>query len=244
MKNLILISLFVFSACQNQKTPEVKTPAEITIHPDVATKNLKCIGMNDKILRAAYTEDRTAIDPKEVSQFPKDEKTSLDFIQQMDLNLLMPEENLAVIEYYNKNCEEHLSGRPQFQICDYKFNLLFYMRGLLYGLNHYNWSPKTKLAAKDKLLAYIRFMAQKKSDLVDKSIAATILKYMIETKVLPEKLLNDALVIDQYSLEVAESFKARSKDMKVCDQVRANFDQELKASQAIGEKIIALLNRI
>lgn len=177
----------------------------------------RCESYRHKVLTPAVTfEERS---PDHGYRFVKDERKALGFISKFDVRELQLEENKKKFEKVKDSCVV-----DQTAYCNNSAPAFDFLRGLSYGLKNYDWSPKTKNQALDKIWKYNRKIIDSKPNLLQLMMVTSLLN----------TLAHDGLIEKPTALQISTLYKElEMKDEKLREETKNTKSSDCQANKEI-----------
>lgn len=201
------------------------------------------------VLMKGYFVDDSAPDDQVAERFIKDEQKALKLMRSLDYKKITFRESSDYNKFLYKTCpSDFKSLKIPEDRCNYVFELFYFFKALVYSVNNYPWSKRTKDEAIMHIQKYLKVIGENQTDLFDKLLAISILKLsselsltsgngkelIRELEVEAEKVNERFTKLNKELLEVeAERFKKLIKEYLKMDDERFSKLNEKEMKMAV-----------
>ena len=244
MNILLLVALFI-SACAH-KPQKVSPKKYLELHQLHSPLHQSCLEHQQKVLMPAIKESENPDLDDETYYFVRNEKQALSFIQAFNVEKFTLKENQLEYEAIINACVTNRD--PSHRTCDTLLPAYKFFRGLIHGMNQYQWSAATKKKGVAITIAYIKKVAQSQSSIMDVLLANDLLKRLAERGHVNKQFYSLSADI---RLSGEESFKSlkkklqkfRKKDLS-CEDAIGFYDDERKTVQELSSRFTLLTDKL
>ena len=236
-----LIVIFLFLSSCSWTNFFKKTPSYLKTHKKHELLHKACEIHKKDVLLPAIKESQNPDLDDETYYFVRNETKALEYIHKFDTSKFTLKENGLEYQEMVKECvfEKSAEHKP----CDTLLPAYKYFRGLIHGMNQYQWSRSTLQKAKANTIAYIQLSAQSRSSFMELLLANDLLKRLGERGYIEKKYY---LFAKNYRQETEASYerlkkevhKLQKKDFN-CDIAVKFYEAEKKEVQQLAEKLIS-----
>lgn len=237
MKYTLLLCLFVAS-CSSKKMNVVDPEDYLKIHVVNKNQHKACIQHRDNVLVKAITESETPDLDDEQYYFVRNEKTALQFINSFDITKFTLKENQQEYQAIVDGCV--VERNPLHQTCDTIMPAFKYFRGLIHGMNQYQWSPDTIRKGTHITLSYLKYVGESDSSIMDVLFANNLLTRLSQRSHISKEIAPQSTALrrkaEKTYRELMAQLKKIGKRELTCTEAREFYAKErVKVKELSGE---------
>ena len=233
----------VLCSCSSKKFSSVAPDEYLKLNKLHSAKHNLCIQQNAQILAKPITEVEQAELNDELYFFVRNEEKALFYIQNFDLSKFTLVENQLEFEAIIKACVMERS--PKHVICDSHYPAFKFFRGLIYGMNQYQWSQATKTKANALTLKYLEYVGKSESSLMDILIANDILLRLSDRGYVDKAIYKETIALrragEMAYKDLRKEIKKLSKKELTCEDANKFYDNERIMVKELSLKFLAIL---
>jgi hypothetical protein len=242
---LFLLSGFLTSSCAH-KAQKVSPTKYLELHIQHAPLHGSCLEHQQKVLLPPIKESENPDLDDETYYFARNEKQALTFIRAFNVNQFTLKENQMEYEAIIKACVTQRD--PSHQTCDTLLPAYKFFRGLIHGMNQYQWSASTKKQGVAITTAYIKEVAKSQASIMDVLLANDLLKRLSERGHVSKELLASCADIRQAGEDSFKNLKKklqkfRKKDLSCADAI-SFYDEERKTVQELSLRLSLVTEKL
>jgi hypothetical protein len=243
--NIILIAALFIGACA-YKPQKVSPKKYLELHQLHAPLHGSCLEHQQKVLLPPIKESENPDLDDETYYFARNEKQALTFIRAFNVNQFTLKENQMEYEAIIKACVTQRD--PSHQTCDTLLPAYKFFRGLIHGMNQYQWSASTKKQGVAITTAYIKEVAKSQASIMDVLLANDLLKRLSERGHVSKELLASCADIRQAGEDSFKNLKKklqkfRKKDLSCADAI-SFYDEERKTVQELSLRLSLVTEKL
>lgn len=213
----------------------------------VANKKLHqaCIKHRDEILVKAITESENPDLDDEQYYFPRNERVALQFINSFDISKFTLHENQQEYQAIVDGCVVERS--PLHQTCDTIMPAFKFFRGLIHGMNQYQWSQDTRKLGTHITLSYLKYVGESHSSIMDVLLANDLLTRLSSRSHISQEIAPESAALrrkaEKTYQELMSQLKKVGKRELSCTEAREFYAKERLKVKELSAEFIQLLSR-
>ncbi len=244
IKFFAFILIMSLSSCST-KDSKVAQDEYLKLNKLHSAKHKACLEHKSQILEKPITVAEEAELNDELYFFVRDEQKALNYIDHFDLSKFTLKENQLEYESIINACV--LQRDHKHTTCDTLFPSYKFFRGLIYGMNQYNWSASTKIKAKNLTLQYLKYVGQSESSLMDITFANDLLMRLSERGHVERELYPETI---QFKNHAEDEFKALKKKIRklgkkefTCKDAEEFYANERIKVKELSQSFLVILSK-